>query len=92
MEEVSALRDLVLEFDVQEDFKWYQACYKIDGKNIIILGPFKDFCVLSFFKGVLLEDPKNLLKQMDENSQSSRVVKITGLEQIPKYKTVIEIL
>lgn len=85
-EEISALRDLVLEFDVQEDFKWYQPCYKVNGKNIIILGPFKDFCVLSFFKGVLLEDPKNLLEQMGENSQSSRVVKITSLDQIAQYK------
>ncbi|MFW2135818.1 DUF1801 domain-containing protein [Chryseobacterium sp. TY4] len=64
----------------------------MDGKNIIILGPFKDFCVLSFFKGVLLEDPKNLLEQIGKNSQSSRVVRITNLDQIPKHKTTIEIL
>lgn len=86
IEEISALRELVLEFDVQEDFKWYQPCYKVNGKNVIILGPFKDFCVLSFFKGVLLEDPKNILEQMGENSQSSRVVKITSLSQINECK------
>lgn len=85
--EITALRELILEFDVEEDFKWYQACYKVNAKNVIIVGPFKDFCVLSFFKGVLLKDPKQLLVQMGENSQSSRVIKITGLEQIETLKS-----
>lgn len=85
--EITALRELILEFDVEEDFKWYQPCYKVNAKNVIIVGPFKDFCVLSFFKGVLLKDPKQLLVQMGENSQSSRVIKITGLEQIETLKS-----
>lgn len=85
--EITALRELILEFDVEEDFKWYQPCYKVNAKNVIIVGPFKDFCVLSFFKGVLLKDPKQLLVQMGENSQSSRVIKITSLEQIETLKS-----
>ena len=36
----------------------------MDGKNVVIIQGFKEYCVLGFFQGALLEDPKKLLVQL----------------------------
>ncbi|MFM8770761.1 MAG: DUF1801 domain-containing protein, partial [Candidatus Kapaibacterium sp.] len=52
-EEMAALRELVLETELTEELKWYQPCYTYAGKNVALIGKFKDCCVLSFLKGAL---------------------------------------
>ena len=55
------LRQLLLETELQEERKWGMPTYTLNGKNVVILGVFKESCVLSFLKGGLLEDPYQLL-------------------------------
>ena len=61
-EELSKLRSIVLDCGLTEEVKWYQPCYSFNGSNLIILGSFKEFCTLSFFKGVLLKDEHKILE------------------------------
>ena len=42
------LREIVLSCGLIEEVKWKAPCYTYRGKNIIVLGEFKDNCVLSF--------------------------------------------
>ncbi len=51
-EELQFLRALVLEAPLVEEVKWGQPCYTHEGKNIAILGGFKNYFVLSLMKGV----------------------------------------
>lgn len=81
-DELTKLRSIVLSCGLNEEVKWYQPCYSFKGTNLIILGSFKEFCTLSFFKGVLLEDEKKILEFPGQNTQSSKIVKFTNVQQI----------
>lgn len=88
--ELEQLRIILIDCGLTEDLKWKQPCYSFKEKNICIIGGFKDFCVLSFFKGVLLQDSAGILVQQGENTQSARIVKITELEQIATLKATLK--
>jgi uncharacterized protein YdeI (YjbR/CyaY-like superfamily) len=81
-DEMLALRRLMLAEDVTEALKWRQPCYAAHGSNIGIIGPEKSDVVLSFFKGVLIEDPRDLLEPPGPNSRSARILRFTQLDQI----------
>lgn len=89
-EELTELRAIVLESGLTEEVKWFQPCYSFQGKNLIILGSFKEFCTLSFFKGALLKDPENILEFPGENSQSAKLVKFNNVQQIKDLKPVLK--
>lgn len=88
--ELTELRRIVLESGLTEEVKWYQPCYSYEGKNLIILGSFKEFCTLSFFKGALLKDPKKILEFQGQNSQSAKVAKFTNVQQIKTLEPVLK--
>lgn len=88
--EMNALRTIVLDSGLTEELKWYQPCYTFDGSNVIIISAFKEFCVLSFFKGALLKDAKGLLDKPGENTQSGRWIKFTSVQEIEKLKPVLK--
>ena len=62
-EEFEALRTIALDSELAEELKWYQACYALQGKNVILIHGFKEFCALMFFKGALLKDHHRLLAE-----------------------------
>lgn len=84
------LREIVLDNDLEEQLKWGQACYVLDGRNIVIIHGFKDYCALLFFKGALFNDPKKLLTQQSANVQAARQFRFTNLKEIEKYKSAIK--
>ena len=89
-EELQLLREILLGCGLDETFKWRQPCYTFKGKNILIIGSFKDFCCLSFFKGVLLKDAEGVLKQQGENTQSSRIIPFTHVSEIMRLKPILK--
>jgi uncharacterized protein YdeI (YjbR/CyaY-like superfamily) len=88
-EELLILRSIVLHAGLSEELKWSMPCYTIDGKNILIIAAFKDYCSLSFFKGALIKDTKQLFAIPSENTNSARQFKFTNSKQIIKYEKVI---
>jgi uncharacterized protein YdeI (YjbR/CyaY-like superfamily) len=89
-EELQKLRAIVLTCPLTEEMKWGQACYTSEGKNIVIIHAFKEYCALLFFKGVLLKDPKRILIQQTENVQSGRQIRFTNLDQIVKLAPILK--
>lgn len=81
-DEMAALRDIILEEDVTEALKWRQPCYAAHGGNIGILGSLKETAFVSFFKGVLLEDPDGRLQEPGPNSRSARYMKFRDNDEI----------
>jgi uncharacterized protein YdeI (YjbR/CyaY-like superfamily) len=65
-----------------EERKWGAPTYTLTGKNVIMLGVFNDSCVLSFLKGILIDDPEGLLEFPGANSQQAKVMRFTNLEQV----------
>ena len=88
--ELKLLRHLVLGSGLTEELKWSQPCYTHNGKNILLVTAFKEFCCISFFKGVLLKDEHQLLEAPGENSQSVRFMKFTNVNDIKAYETYIK--
>lgn len=89
-EELAELRDLVLECELTEEIKWGHPCYTNDGKNIVIIGGFKDYFALNFFKGALLKDDRCILVSPGENSQASRQIRLTNLEEVERNKSLLK--
>lgn len=87
--EYAALRQLCLAAGLHESLKWGQACYDLEGGNVVLIHGFKEYCALLFFKGALLKDPKGLLVQQTRNVQAGRQLRFTSLAQIAQQKAII---
>src|SRR5690242_4705581 len=70
--EIAELQKILSGFDLREECKWGKPCYTMDGKNVVIIQGFKEYCALCFFQGALLKDPKKLLVQLGQ-IQAARV-------------------
>ncbi|MFV8466244.1 DUF1801 domain-containing protein [Flavobacterium sp. LB1P62] len=88
--EIEQLRLLLLDCGLTEEFKWRTPCYCFQGNNVVIIGSFKEYCALSFFKGTLLQDSNGLLSKPGENSQAMRFLKFTNLAEIIEQKSIIK--
>jgi uncharacterized protein YdeI (YjbR/CyaY-like superfamily) len=87
--ELEQLRRIVLDCGLTEELKWRQPCYTFQSNNILILGVFENYCTISFFKGVLLQDIGQLLVPPGENSQSVKMFKFTKITEILElYSTI----
>ena len=89
-DETILLRKICLECKLDEDFKWMHPCYTFQGKNIVLIHGFKEYCALLFHKGVLLKDTEKILVQQTENVQSARQMRFTDLKQIIGLKAIIK--
>jgi|SRR5271165_4949 len=87
-EEFEMLRAIALEFPLTEELKWYQACYTLDGKNVVLIHGFKEYCALMFFKGALLKDPKHILATPGQH-QASRQIRFTNAREISKLAPIV---
>ena len=88
-EEFEALRTIALDSELAEELKWYQACYTLQGKNVVLIHGFKEFCALMFFKGALLNDPKRILVTPRQH-ESARQIRFTNVREIVKMEPVVK--
>ena len=88
--EFAALRQLCLASGLNEELKWGQACYDLDGRNVVLIHGFKDYCALLFMKGALLKDPKGILIQQTKNVQAARQIRFASLADINKQKGALK--
>jgi len=88
--EFAALRQLCLASGLNEELKWGQACYDLNGGNVVLIHGFKDYCALLFMKGALLKDPEGILVQQTKNVQAARQIRFAALAEIKKYKAAVK--
>src|SRR6516162_1492182 len=88
-EEFETLRSIILEFPLTEEVKWYQPCYSLDEKNVVLIHGFKEYFALLFFKGALLKDPKHILATPGQH-QAARQIRFTNLQEVEKMKVVVK--
>lgn len=88
--ELTALRNIIVECGLHEDFKWMHPSYSDRGKNIVLIHEFNEYCAILFQKGALLQDANAILVQQTENTQSARQIRFTTLEQITALKDTIK--
>lgn len=83
-DEVLEIRKILLSCKLEEDLKWGHLCYGVDGKNIVIIQPFKSYLAVLFFKGMLIKDPKKLLEKTGENTRVGRQMLFDDLKDVKK--------
>lgn len=89
-EEYNLLREIIRQENVLvEDYKWMHPCYTLNGKNVVLIHGFNEYCAVLFHKGSLLNDLKGLLIQQTENVQSARQIRFTDSNQIMYLKEEI---
>ena len=78
---------------LKEELKWSHPCYTYSGKNVLLIGAFKDYASLNFVKGALVPDPHNLLTLPSENSQSSKQLRFVDLAfLIDNEQAILELI
>jgi len=88
--ELKLLREIVLSSGLNEESKWGAPCYTFQDKNILMIGAFKKYCCISFFKGALLNDEQKLLVKPGPNSQAARLFRFESIEAIEKIEAEIK--
>jgi len=89
-EELLAIREILLETELIEEFKWASPCYTLNNKNIVILAPFKEYFALGFFNGANLIDPKGLLVKPGEHTRFGRQLRLENVQDIIKKRSIIK--
>ena len=82
--EIRTVRTILLDCGLEEALKWGKPCFMLEGRNIAIIQPFKDFCSLMFFKGALIPDRHGMLRSQGANTQSAMRLEFTSRAEIRK--------
>ncbi|WP_410985148.1 YdeI/OmpD-associated family protein [Bacillus cereus] len=88
--EYEKLRNIVLDCELTEDFKWMHPCYTFENKNIVLIHGFKEYCALLFHKGALLKDAHGILIQQTENVQAARQIRFTNVQEIVEMEPILK--
>lgn len=89
-QEYETLRMFILGCKLTEDLKWGCPCYTLNGKNIILIHGFKEYCAVLFFKGALLKDESGILIQQTPNVQIPRQVRFKSVKEIIKLEPILK--
>lgn len=71
------LRRICLDAGLVETAKWGHPCYMAAGRNVVILGAFRDNFRLTFFNAALMQDPKGVLTKQGPNAQHADMFRFT---------------
>lgn len=85
-EPLLALRDILLQTELQETMKWGSPCYTVDAGNVLMLTSLTDACALNFFQGAALDDPDGLLEAPGPNSRYARYLKFHSLDEVETHR------
>ena len=88
--ELLAIREILLETELIEDFKWRAPCYTHNNKNIVIIAPFKEYFALAFFNGAAISDSGKLLVKAGANTQSGRQLRFKNSYDILDKKAILK--
>ena len=89
-DQLTALRQLLLDTDMEETVKWGMPAYCVDNKNVIGLAAFKNWTTLWFHKGAFLKDEKNVFVNAQEGkTKEMRHWRFKNIEEIETHKADI---
>lgn len=88
-EELTALRNIILQTELDESIKWGAPVYALDGKNVLGIGAFKSYFGLWFFQGVFLEDKDKVLQNAQEGkTKALRQWRFQSLDEIDEKQVL----
>src|SRR5690554_6528309 len=72
-----------------ETVKWGHPCYMHAGRNIAIIGAFRDDFRLGFFDAALMTEPEGILEKKGPNTRHRDMIRFTETAQVTRIEPVI---
>jgi uncharacterized protein YdeI (YjbR/CyaY-like superfamily) len=88
-EGLRALRRICLDVGMSETVKWGHPCYMHAGRNIAILGAFRDDFRLTFVDGALMADPEGVLTRRGQNSRARDVLAFRDAAEVARIEATL---
>lgn len=88
-EGLNELRRICREAGLVETVKWAHPCYMHAGRNIAIIGAFRDNFRLSFFNAALMNDPDGILEKQGPNAAHPDAIRFSDNVQVARLAPVI---
>ncbi|WP_010137313.1 YdeI/OmpD-associated family protein [Oceanicola sp. S124] len=86
---LEGLRALCRDAGLEETAKWGHPCYMHAGRNIALIGAFRDNVRLTFFNAALMQDPEGVLRRQGPNTRHPDMIRLTGAEELPELGRTI---
>lgn len=83
------LRRICRDVGMSEHVKWGHPCYMHAGRNIVVMGAFREDFRLSFFNAALMRDPHGVLIGQGPNSAHPDCFKFDDVAQVVASEAVI---
>lgn len=83
------LRRICRDMGMSEHVKWGHPCYTHGGRNIVIIGAFRDDFRLTFFNAALMRDPHGALVGQGPNSQHPDCFRFDDSAQVVVSEPII---
>lgn len=83
------LRAICLDAGLEEVVKWGHPCYMHAGRNIAIIGAFRDNFRLNFFNAALMKDPEGLLQRQGPNTRHPGMLRFDDTASVAGQADVI---
>ena len=84
-----ALRAILLDVGLSETAKWGHPCYMHAGRNIALMGAFRDNFRLTFFNAALMKDPDGILEKNGPNTLNPDVIRFVSAQQVTDQEQII---
>lgn len=84
------LRRICLDCGLTETVKWGHPCYMHAGRNIVIIGAFRNDYRITFFNASLMKDPERVLERQGPNSRHPDMIRFVKNEDIARMAPVIQ--
>ncbi|MBT9447626.1 MAG: YdeI/OmpD-associated family protein [Hyphomonadaceae bacterium] len=83
------LRRICVAAGLVETVKWGHPCYMLAGRNIAIIGAFRDDFRLTFFNAALMTDPKGVLEKQGPNTRHNGMMRFTDASTVATMAPII---
>lgn len=85
------LRRICLDCGLTETVKWGHPCYMHAGRNIVIIGAFRNDYRITFFNASLMKDLERVLERQGPNSRHPDMIRFVKNEDIARMAPVIQV-
>ena len=86
---LGALRRICLDMGLSEHVKWAHPCYMHAGRNIALMGAFRDDFRFDFMNPSLLKDPEGVLERNGPNTRTAGMLRFTDNAGPRKMEPII---
>jgi len=89
---LARLRQLCRDAGLEETLRWSHPCYRHAGRNLALLGAFREDFRLTFPDAGLLSDPEGLLQPAGPNSRASTTIRFTAAGEVDRLTPALSAL